>query len=56
MRTRFFLLGVLVGLLIAPASGRDIWLQLRGTLAAMIDAVLRLAVPRHPAVGLHDAL
>jgi hypothetical protein len=46
MRTRYFLFGVLVGLLLAPASGRHIWLRLRDRLAATIDALLRLAAPR----------
>jgi hypothetical protein len=50
MRARYFLLGLLVGLLLAPASGRDIWLRLRDLLATTIDALLRLAAPaRKPA-------
>jgi hypothetical protein len=43
MRARFFLLGLLVGLLLAPASGREIWSRLRNLLAAAIDAALRMA-------------
>jgi hypothetical protein len=51
MRARCFLLGVLVGLLLAPASGRQIWRQLRDQLASTIDALLRLLAPRRePAV------
>jgi hypothetical protein len=51
MRARYFLLGVLVGLLLAPASGRQIWRRLRNQLASAIDALLRLAAPRRkPAV------
>ncbi len=47
MRARYFLLGLLIGLLLAPASGRQIWLRLRDQLAAVIDALLRLVAPRH---------
>jgi len=51
MRARYFLLGMLVGLLLAPASGRQLWLRLRDRLASTIDALLRLAGPRRePAV------
>ena len=51
MRARYFLLGLLVGLLLAPASGRQIWRRLRDQLAATIDALLRLFAPRRePAV------
>ena len=46
MRARFFLLGVLVGLLLAPAGSRELWLRLRDNLAAAIDAVLRSAASR----------
>ena len=46
MRVRFFLLGVLFGLLLAPAGGREIRRQLRDGLAASIDAGLRLAARR----------
>ena len=50
MRARYFLLGLLVGLLVAPASGRHIWLRLRDQLASVIDALLRLVAPqREPA-------
>ena len=50
MRVRYFLLGLLVGLLLAPASGRQLWLRLRDQLAGTIDALLRLAAPaREPA-------
>lgn len=45
MRARYFLLGLLVGLLLAPASGRQLWLRLRDQLASAIDALLRLAAP-----------
>jgi len=42
---------MLVGLLLAPASGRQLWLRLRDRLASTIDALLRLAGPRRePAV------
>jgi hypothetical protein len=50
MRARYFILGLLVGLLLAPASGRQLWLRLRDQLAGAIDALLRLAAPtREPA-------
>ena len=42
MRVRAFLAGVAMGLLLAPASGRDTWKRLRNSLAAAIDAVLRI--------------
>ena len=45
MRARYFLLGLLVGLLLAPASGRHMWRRLRDQLAAAIDALLRLVAP-----------
>ena len=51
MRTRYFLLGVLVGLLLAPAGGRQLWRRLRDQLAITIDALLRRLAPRRePAV------
>ena len=43
MRARYFLLGLLVGLLLAPASWREIWRRRRDQLAGTIDALLRLA-------------
>jgi hypothetical protein len=46
MRARYFLLGLVIGLLLAPASGRQLWRQLRDQLAALIDALLRLLAPR----------
>lgn len=46
MRARYFLLGVLIGLLFAPASGFVLWRRLRDQLAFMIDALLRLLAPR----------
>ena len=46
MRARYFLLGVLVGLLLAPTSGHQIWRHLRDQLASTIDALLRLFAPR----------
>lgn len=50
MRARYFLLGLLVGLLLAPASGRHMWRHLRDRLATAIDALLRLVAPqREPA-------
>jgi hypothetical protein len=49
MRVRYFVLGLLVGLLLAPASSRQIWWRLRDQLAAAIDALLRLiAAQRQP--------
>jgi len=44
VRLRFFLLGVLVGLVIAPAGGRATWRLLRDRMAATIDAALRIGV------------
>ena len=50
MRARYFLLGLVVGLLLAPASGRQLWMRLRDQLAFTIDSLLRLAAPaREPA-------
>jgi len=46
MRARYFLLGLLIGLLLAPASGRQMWLRLRDQLAAAIDALLRWVASR----------
>ncbi|HEU5099554.1 MAG TPA: hypothetical protein VFU22_11075 [Roseiflexaceae bacterium] len=43
MRARVFLLGLAIGLLLAPASGRQLWLRSRNLLAAAIDRVLRQA-------------
>jgi hypothetical protein len=45
MRVRYFLLGLLVGLLLAPASGRHMWRRLRDQIAGAIDALLRLVAP-----------
>jgi hypothetical protein len=56
MRARFFLLGLLVGLLLAPASGREIWLRSRDLLAAAIDRALRVAAPRHSSAGARERL
>ena len=46
MGARLFLLGLLIGLLLAPTSGREIWLRSRDLLAIAIDNALRLAAPR----------
>jgi len=54
MRARFFLLGLLVGLMLAPASGRALWLRSRDLLAAAIDRALRLAAPRRARAGARD--
>jgi hypothetical protein len=56
MRVRCFLLGVLVGLLLAPAGSRELWRRLRDTLAAAIDAGLSVAASRSGSAGAHDAL
>ena len=56
MRARFFLLGLLVGLLLARASGRERWRRLRDDLAATIDAMLRIAARPGEAVGGYDPL
>jgi hypothetical protein len=45
MRLRYFLLGLLAGLALAPAAGRDTWRICRDRLAAAIDAALRIGVP-----------
>jgi len=42
MRAWLFLLGLLVGLAIAPARGGETWRLLRDRLAAAIDAALRI--------------
>jgi hypothetical protein len=44
MHVRWFAFGVLVGLILAPASGRATWRMLRDKLARAIDAVLRLGI------------
>ena len=44
MRFWFFLLGLLVGLAIAPARGAETWRLLRDRLASAIDAALRLGI------------
>ena len=56
MRARYFLLGLLVGLLLAPASGRQIWRRLRDQLAAAIDTLLRLIALRHEPVAVRRTL
>ncbi len=56
MRARYFLLGLLVGLLLAPASGRQLWLRLREQLAGAIDALLRLAAPVREPLAAQDTL
>jgi gas vesicle protein len=43
MRAGYFLLGLAIGLLLAPASGRQLRRRLRDRLATAIDALLRLA-------------
>ena len=47
MRARLFLLGLASGLLLAPASGRELWRRSRDLLAAAIDKVLRQASSAH---------
>jgi hypothetical protein len=44
MRLRWFLLGLLTGLALAPASGRATWRKIRDRLAGAIDAALRLGI------------
>ena len=44
MRARWFVLGVLVGLALAPADGRTTWCMARDMLARAIDAMLRLGI------------
>ena len=44
MRLRFFLLGLVVGILCAPARGRETVGRLRDALATTIDAILRIGV------------
>ena len=46
MRARYFLLGVVIGLIFAPASGSVLWRRLRDQLAFGTDALLRLLAPR----------
>jgi hypothetical protein len=48
MRLRWFLLGIAVGLAIAPARARAAWPMIRDRLASAIDAVLRLGVDASP--------
>lgn len=45
-RLRYFLLGLLVGLALAPARGQDARRMLRDRLAATLDALLRSGVKR----------
>ena len=45
MRAGYFLLGLMIGLLLAPSSGRRLWRRLRDQLAFAIDALLQLAAP-----------
>jgi hypothetical protein len=56
MRARYFLLGLLIGLLLAPASGHQVWLRLRDQLAGAIDALLRLAAPRRESAAVPSTL
>lgn len=44
MRLRYFMLGVLVGLLCTPSRSRETVRHLRDALATTIDAVLRVGV------------
>lgn len=44
-RLALFLLGLLVGLAIAPGGGRAAWRLLRDHLASAIDAALRIGIP-----------
>jgi hypothetical protein len=44
MRLRYFLLGLVIGLALAPTSGRKAWRALRDGLAAAIDAGLRMGL------------
>ena len=41
MRLRWFCLGVLVGIALAPAAGRATWRMTRDQIARLIDAILR---------------
>ena len=45
MRLRFFLLGVVVGMLCAPAGSRETLRRLRDALATTLDALLRIGLP-----------
>ena len=56
MRARYFLLGLLVGLLFARASGRHMWLRLRDRLATAIDSLLWLVAPRHEPAAVQRTL
>jgi hypothetical protein len=56
MPARFFLLGMAIGLLLAPASGRELWLRSRDRLAATIDRLLRLAAPRRAPADARERL
>jgi hypothetical protein len=48
MRLRYFLLGLLVGIALAPARSQDAQHLLRDRLAATLDALLRIGVdPPH---------
>jgi len=44
MRLRYFLLGLLLGLAIAPADGRTTWRRCRDLLAKAIDAALQIGM------------
>jgi hypothetical protein len=44
MRLRVFLLGVLIGLALAPAAGPETWQRLRDLLASAVDAALRIGI------------
>jgi hypothetical protein len=44
MRFACFVLGLLVGLALAPASGQALWRALRDRLARTIDAALRIGL------------
>jgi hypothetical protein len=50
MRLVLFVLGVLVGLAIAPARGGATWRMLRDSLARLIDALLAVGLPRSATV------
>ena len=44
MRLRYFLLGLVLGLAIAPGDGRTTWRRFRDLLAKAIDAALQIGV------------
>jgi len=44
MRRRWFCLGLLVGLMLAPAGGRATWRMIRDRIAHAIDVLLSLGV------------